>query len=81
MAAMYDLTGSGTDAVMIDGAWFYNVNAAEDNFDGWYCYTAITFVKDRTILSYCAGDKEIDELNRLKFLELLRDWLTSLSLE
>jgi hypothetical protein len=28
MADMYDLTGSSTDMVFIDGAWFYNVNAA-----------------------------------------------------
>jgi len=53
----------------------------EGNPDGWYCYTAITFVKNRAILAYCAGDKEIGGLNRLKVLALSRDWLTSLSLE
>ena len=53
----------------------------EGNPDGWYCYTAITFVKDRAMLAYCAGDKEIGGLNRLKVQALSRDLLTSLSLE
>jgi len=53
----------------------------EDNPDGWYCYTAITFVKDRALLAYCAGDKKIGGLNRLKVQALSRDWLTSLPLE
>ena len=51
----------------------------EGNPDGWYCYTAITFVRNRALLAYCAGDKEIGGLNRLKVLALSRDWLTSLS--
>jgi predicted neuraminidase len=53
----------------------------EGDPDGWYCYTAITFVKDRALLTYCAGDKEVGELNRLKVLPLSRDWLISFSLE
>lgn len=48
----------------------------EDNPDGWYCYTAVTFVRNRAILTYCAGDKEIGGLNRLKVLALSRDWLS-----
>jgi len=38
----------------------------EDDPDGWYCYTAITFLEDRMLLAYCAGDKTIGGLNRLK---------------
>ncbi len=53
----------------------------EGNPDGWYCYTAVTFVQDRALLAYCAGDKEVGGLNRLKVLALSRDWLTSISLE
>ena len=53
----------------------------EGNPDGWYCYTAITFVGNRALLAYCAGDKEVGGLNRLKVLALSRDWLTSLSIE
>ena len=47
----------------------------EGNPDGWYCYTSITFVKDRMLLAYCAGDREVGALNRLKVLAISRDWL------
>jgi len=47
----------------------------EDNPDGWYCYTAIAFVKDCMLLAYCAGDKEVGGLNRLKILAITKDWL------
>jgi len=50
----------------------------EGNPDGWYCYTAMTFVKDRVLLAYCAGDRKIGGLNRLKILAIPKDWLTSL---
>jgi hypothetical protein len=53
----------------------------EDNPDGWYCYTAIAFVKNRALLSYCAGDRKIGGLNRLKVIALSPDSLASLSLE
>jgi len=53
----------------------------EDNPDGWYCYTAITFVKERVLLSYCAGDKEIGGLNRLKVIAISRERLKSFSFE
>jgi sialidase-1 len=43
--------------------------------DGWYCYTSITFLKDRAILTYCAGDSKVGGLNRLKVLSLPREWL------
>ena len=48
----------------------------ESNPNGWYCYTAITFVKNQAILAYCAGDKQVGGLNRLKVLALSKDWLT-----
>ncbi|MHC4230545.1 MAG: sialidase family protein [Planctomycetota bacterium] len=47
----------------------------EGNPDGWYCYTAVAFVKDRVLLAYCAGDKKIGGLNRMKVLAISRDWL------
>ena len=53
----------------------------EGNPDGWYCYTSITFVKNRALLAYCAGDKKIGGLNRLKVRALSRDWLTSRDIE
>ncbi len=42
---------------------------------GWYCYTAMTFVGDRLILSYCAGDTQVGGLNRLKVVAISREWL------
>ncbi|MGE5296013.1 MAG: exo-alpha-sialidase, partial [Solirubrobacterales bacterium] len=42
----------------------------EDNPDGWYCYTAIAFVDNRVLLAYCAGDKQVGGLNRLKVTAL-----------
>ncbi len=51
----------------------------EANPDGWYCYTAIAFPNDRMLLAYCAGDKQVGGLNRLKVLAISRDWLTSTS--
>jgi hypothetical protein len=47
----------------------------EGNPDGWYCYTSMTFLSDRVVLSYCAGDKEVGGLNRLKVTSLSKDWL------
>jgi len=38
----------------------------EGDPDGWYCYTAITFLEDQMLLAYCAGDKTVGGLNRLK---------------
>jgi len=47
----------------------------ENNPDGWYCYTAIAFVDHRILLAYCAGDKQIGGLNRLKITALSQDSL------
>ncbi len=44
----------------------------EANPDGWYCYAAIAFVGDRMLLAYCAGDKQVGGLNRLKVLAIGR---------
>lgn len=52
----------------------------EDDADGWYCYTAITFLDNRLFLAYCAGDRQIGGLNRLKILAISRDWLTSFAI-
>lgn len=47
----------------------------ESDPDGHYCYISMTFVGDRVILSYCAGDRKVGGLNRLKLLALHRAWL------
>ena len=58
-----------------DGKTWSKSRVIEPNPDGWYCYTSMTFVGDRVILSYCAGDKKVGGLNRLKVLALSRTWL------
>jgi len=47
----------------------------EDNPDGWFCYMSITFVADRMLLAYCAGDKQVGGLNRLKVVAIGKDRL------
>ncbi|MCX5644005.1 MAG: sialidase family protein [Phycisphaerae bacterium] len=49
-----------------EGKTWSRSQVIEDNPDGWYCYTAITFLEDRMLLAYCAGDKTVGGLNRLK---------------
>ena len=58
-----------------DGRTWTNSKVLEGNPDGWYCYTSITFVEDRVILGYCAGDTDVGGLNRLKVAAIQKDWL------
>ena len=57
-----------------DGKTWSKSIVLEGNPDGWYCYISITFVKGQAILSYCAGDKKVGGLNRLKVLSLPQSW-------
>jgi sialidase-1 len=47
----------------------------EPDPDGWYCYTSMTILSDRILLTYCAGDSKVGGLNRLKMVSLSRSWL------
>jgi hypothetical protein len=58
-----------------DGKTWSPSRVIEPDPNGWYCYTSITFVENRAILSYCAGDRKVGGLNRLKVLALPRNWL------
>ncbi len=58
-----------------DGRTWSPSRVIEPDPNGWYCYTSVTFVGDRALLSYCAGDKQVGGLNRLKVLALPRKWL------
>jgi len=49
----------------------------EGDLDGWYCYTAIHFVKGAVLLAYCAGDSKVGGLNRLRIRRVGLDWLTA----
>jgi sialidase-1 len=48
------------------GKSWSNQKLLESDPDGWYCYTAIHYVKDAVLLAYCAGDSKIGGLNRLR---------------
>ncbi len=49
--------------------------AVERNQRGWYCYTSMSFLADRVLLSYCAGNEKIGRLNRLKVVSISREVL------
>ncbi|MHC4477119.1 MAG: sialidase family protein [Planctomycetota bacterium] len=58
-----------------DGKTWSQSRVIEGDPDGWYCYTSMTCVDDRVLLSYCAGDRQVGGLNRLKVLAITKDWL------
>lgn len=58
-----------------DGRTWSPSRVIEGDPNGWYCYTSMTCIEDRLILSYCAGDPKVGRLSRLKVLALSRDWL------
>ena len=47
----------------------------ESDSQGWYCYTAIHFVKGAVLLAYCAGDPKVGGLNRLRIRRIELNWL------
>lgn len=53
-----------------EGQTWSRSRAIEGDPDGWYCYTSATFLEDRLLLSYCAGDKTVGGLNRLKVVAI-----------
>lgn len=55
------------------GKTWHSHRPIESDPDGWYCYTAIHFVKDAVLLGYCAGDKTVGGLNRLRIRRLKLD--------
>lgn len=40
-----------------EGKTWEHTRTVEGDPDGWYCYTAITFVDDHALLAYCAGNR------------------------
>lgn len=57
-----------------DGKTWPNKKLIESDPNGWYCYTAIHFVKDAVLLAYCAGDNKVGGLNRLRMRRIELDW-------
>jgi hypothetical protein len=62
-----------------EGQTWSRSRAIEPDPEGWYCYTAMEFWKDRVLLAYCAGDAKVGGLNRLKVLSLSQPWLAELA--
>ena len=60
-----------------EGGTWSRSQVIEGDPDGWYCYTSITFAEDRMFLAYCAGDKQVGGLNRLKIAALSQDGLAA----
>ncbi len=60
-----------------EGRTWGRSHVIEGDPNGWYCYTAVTFLEDRLLLAYCAGDKQVGGLNRLKVAALSKDRLTT----
>lgn len=58
-----------------EGQTWVNVKTLENDPDGWYCYTAITFWQDRILLGHCAGGKTVGRLNRTQITYFDTDWL------
>ncbi|MEY4941109.1 MAG: hypothetical protein RIQ93_2844 [Verrucomicrobiota bacterium] len=56
-----------------NGRTWHSTRQIESDPEGWYCYTAIHFVKDAVLLGYCAGDEKVGKLNRLRIRRLALD--------
>jgi hypothetical protein len=67
-------------AISLDeGKTWSRSRTIEADPDGWYCYTAMAFLKDRVLLAYCAGDKRVGGLNRLKVVSLSKQLLSDVA--
>ena len=59
-----------------EGKTWTNRKILEDDPDGWFCYISCTFVGDAAFVSYCAGDKAVGRLNRLRLLRIGQSWFS-----
>ena len=57
-----------------EGKTWKNSKLLENDPDGWYCYTSCTFVDERVVLSYCAGNSQIGGLNLLQITLVDINW-------
>jgi sialidase-1 len=58
-----------------DGKTWIQKKTLDDDPDGWYCYTAITFAGERVILAHCAGDAKVGHLNSTRLTTFEISWL------
>lgn len=58
-----------------DGETWEPSRLLEDDPNGWYCYTAISFVDDHILLGHCAQDRRKGGLNLTQITRLPISWL------
>src|SRR6185295_11138474 len=58
-----------------NGKTWEHKKTLDDDPDGWFCYTAIEFVKGRVVLAHCAGDAKVGRLNRTRITSFPLSWL------
>lgn len=60
-----------------EGVTWENVKTLHDDPDGWYCYTAVHFIKaNELLLSYCAGNRPAGTaLSITNITKIKLDWL------
>lgn len=59
-----------------EGQSWKHIRTVEDNPDGWYCYTAITFADQHALLGHCAGNRPAGTgLSVTHITRLDLDWL------
>jgi len=58
-----------------EGKTWGNIKTLYDDVNGWYCYTAVTFLRDKVLLFHCAGDSRKGGLNTSKVTRFSLGWL------
>ncbi len=58
-----------------EGKTWEHTKTLENDPNGWYCYTALTFVDDHVLLGHCAGDRRTGGLNLTQITRFSLDWL------
>jgi len=59
-----------------EGKTWGNIKTLADDPNGWYCYTAVTFVGDHVLLGHCTGDQSKRAgLNTSKITRFSLEWL------
>ena len=58
-----------------EGRTWESRKVLEDDPNGWYCYTAITFIEDRVLLGHVAGDRIKGKLSTTQITSFDVDWL------
>ena len=58
-----------------EGKSWEKIRVLEDDPNGWYCYTAMTFIDGNVLLGHCAGDRRKGGLNVTQLTRFPMAWL------